>query len=81
MASVALIVFGLVTLLGLVSLLPPLANRLKLPYSVLLGSDGTVRAKGLVNSREHLESLMVAHETGFASIQDYLRNSLESTRA
>jgi methylamine dehydrogenase accessory protein MauD len=52
----------------------------KLPYSVLLGSDGTVRAKGLVNSREHLESLMVAHETGFGSIQDYLRtqNSLES---
>jgi methylamine dehydrogenase accessory protein MauD len=52
----------------------------KLPYSVLLGSDGTVRAKGLVNSREHLESLMVADETGFASIQDYLRtqNSLES---
>ena len=52
----------------------------KLPYSVLLGSDGTVRAKGLVNSREHLESLMVAHETGFASIQDYLsaQNSAES---
>jgi monovalent cation:H+ antiporter, CPA1 family len=40
MASVALIVFGLVTLLGLVSLLPPLANRLKLPYSVLLALAG-----------------------------------------
>jgi methylamine dehydrogenase accessory protein MauD len=53
----------------------------KLPYSVLLGSDGTVRAKGLVNSREHLESLMVAHESGFASIQDYLgtQSSFEST--
>jgi methylamine dehydrogenase accessory protein MauD len=52
----------------------------KLPYSVLLGSDGMVRAKGLVNSREHLESLMVAHETGFASIQDYLstQKSLKS---
>src|SRR5262249_24891307 len=33
-------VFGLVTLLGLVSLLPPLAARLKLPYSVLLALAG-----------------------------------------
>lgn len=44
----------------------------KLPYAVLLDSDGVVRAKGLVNSREHLESLVVAQESGFASIQDYL---------
>jgi CPA1 family monovalent cation:H+ antiporter len=40
MSSTALIVFGLVTLLGLVSLLPPLAARLKLPYSVLLALAG-----------------------------------------
>jgi monovalent cation:H+ antiporter, CPA1 family len=40
MSSAALIVFGVVTLLGLVSLLPPLANRLKLPYSVLLAVAG-----------------------------------------
>ena len=40
MNSAALIVFGLVTLLGLVSLLPPLAARLKLPYSVLLALAG-----------------------------------------
>jgi CPA1 family monovalent cation:H+ antiporter len=40
MSSVPLIVFGLVTLLGLVSLLPPLASRLKLPYSVLLALAG-----------------------------------------
>ena len=40
MHSAALIVFGLVTLLGLVSLLPPLAARLKLPYSVLLALAG-----------------------------------------
>jgi CPA1 family monovalent cation:H+ antiporter len=40
MSAVALIVFGLVTLLGLVSLLPPLAARLKLPYSVLLALVG-----------------------------------------
>jgi methylamine dehydrogenase accessory protein MauD len=45
----------------------------KLPYAVLIDSEGTIRAKGLVNSREHLESLLVARETGYASIQEYLR--------
>lgn len=45
----------------------------KLPYAVLLDSDGVIRAKGLVNSREHLESLVIAQETGYGSIQDYLR--------
>jgi methylamine dehydrogenase accessory protein MauD len=44
----------------------------KLPYAVLLDGEGVVRSKGLVNSREHLESLLTAHETGFASIQDFL---------
>ncbi len=44
----------------------------KLPYAVLIDELGIVRAKGLVNSREHLESLLVAKETGYASIQAYL---------
>lgn len=44
----------------------------RLPYAVLIDGEGRVAAKGLVNSREHLESLVTAHETGFASIQDYL---------
>lgn len=44
----------------------------RLPYAVLVDGTGRVAAKGLVNSREHLESLVTAHETGFASIQDYL---------
>lgn len=44
----------------------------KLPYAVLLNPEGVIVAKGLVNSREHLESLVVAHEIGTASIQDYL---------
>ena len=35
-------------------------------------ADGTIRSSGIVNSREHLESLLVAQETGFASMQDYL---------
>jgi methylamine dehydrogenase accessory protein MauD len=34
----------------------------KLPYAVLLDRDAKIAAKGLVNSREHLESLVVAHE-------------------
>jgi methylamine dehydrogenase accessory protein MauD len=44
----------------------------KLPYAVLIDADGVVRAKGLVNNREHLESLIIAEETGFGTIQSYL---------
>jgi methylamine dehydrogenase accessory protein MauD len=44
----------------------------KLPYAVLIDAQGIIRAKGLVNSREHLESLLVAEETGFGTIQAYL---------
>jgi methylamine dehydrogenase accessory protein MauD len=45
----------------------------KLPYAVLLDDLGVIAAKGLVNSREHFESLIIAKETGFASIQSYLK--------
>jgi methylamine dehydrogenase accessory protein MauD len=45
----------------------------KLPYAVLIDREGVIRAKGLVNSREHLESLVVAEETGYGSIQAYLK--------
>ena len=44
----------------------------KLPYAVLLDSEGLISAKGLVNSREHLESLIIAKESGFATLQSYL---------
>lgn len=44
----------------------------KLPYAVLLDADGVILSKGLVNSREHLESLVIAHEMGIASVQDYI---------
>ena len=47
----------------------------RLPHAVLLGDDGTVLSKGLVNSREHLESLVTAHELGVVSVQDYLAKS------
>ena len=44
----------------------------KLPFAVLIDAHGVLRAKGLVNSREHLESLFEAHARGVASLQDYL---------
>lgn len=44
----------------------------KLPHAVLIDAEGVVRSSGIVNSREHLESLLVAEETGYASMQDYL---------
>ena len=47
----------------------------KLPYVVLIDERGAVRAKGLVNTREHLESILQAKQLGLASIQDYLRKS------
>lgn len=44
----------------------------KLPYAVLLDQQGVVAGAGLVNSREHLESLVVSRETGHPSVQSYL---------
>jgi methylamine dehydrogenase accessory protein MauD len=44
----------------------------KLPYGVLLDEQGKVASLGLINSREHLESLFEAKERGVASIQDFL---------
>ena len=46
----------------------------KLPYVILIDEHGVLRAKGLVNSREHLESLFEAKELGVASIQEYLEH-------
>ncbi|HUY17703.1 MAG TPA: methylamine dehydrogenase accessory protein MauD [Candidatus Binataceae bacterium] len=45
----------------------------KLPYGVLIDGAGVLRAKGLINTREHLESLMEAKQMGVASIQEYLK--------
>ncbi len=45
----------------------------KLPYAVLIGEDGHIAALGLVNSREHLESLFEAKERKLGSVQQYLR--------
>jgi methylamine dehydrogenase accessory protein MauD len=52
----------------------------KLPHAVLIAGDGTVRSSGIVNSREHLESLLMAEETGYASMQDYLLGTAPEKR-
>ena len=44
----------------------------KLPFAVLIDGDGILRGRGLVNSREHLESLVESMRSGYHSLQDYL---------
>jgi hypothetical protein len=44
----------------------------KLPYAYLIDENGVLRTGGLVNSREHLESLFNAAEMDVGSVQDYL---------
>jgi len=44
----------------------------KLPFAVLIGADGTLKSKGLVNTREHLESLIEAMDSGIATLQEYV---------
>lgn len=52
---------------------PGIAYRVaKLPYAVLLNEHGRVVAKGLINSREQLESLFTAKELGVASVQEFI---------
>ena len=48
----------------------------KFPFAVLVGSDGTLQSKGLVNSREHLESLVEAMDSGVVSLQDYVEKNM-----
>jgi methylamine dehydrogenase accessory protein MauD len=44
----------------------------KLPFAVLIDEAGKLAASGLVNSREHLESLFIAKEIGVSSIQEFI---------
>lgn len=44
----------------------------RLPYAVILDHEGILRARGIINSREHLESLFEAKRLGVASMQDFL---------
>jgi len=53
----------------------------KLPWAVLIDADGVVRAKGLVNTREHLESLFEAERLGVGSLQEHLARATGDTAA
>lgn len=44
----------------------------KLPFAVLIDAEGTLRGKGLVNTREHMESLIESMDSGIASVQEYI---------
>ncbi len=46
----------------------------RLPYAALLDEAGVVRAAGLVNTREHLESLFEARERAVGTLQEYLKD-------
>ena len=52
----------------------------KLPYAALIDVNGTLKAKGLVNSREHLDSLFETEMLGSSSLQEYLKTQSESPR-
>ena len=44
----------------------------KLPYAVLIDESGKVASMGLINSREHLDSLFEAKDRGIASLQEFV---------
>ena len=52
----------------------------KLPYAYLVDDQGVLRTGGLVNSREHLESLFNAKELEVSSVQEYLRREQTSEK-
>ncbi len=45
----------------------------KLPYAILIDEQGKIASMGIINSREHLESLFESKERGVASIQEYIK--------
>ncbi len=51
----------------------------RLPFAVLFDEHGTIKAKGLINNREQLESLFNASEMGVGSIQNYLDAPIPAT--
>ena len=53
----------------------------RLPFAALIDAQGVLRARGIVNSREHLESLFEAKRLGFASIQDYFEAAAQTRAA
>ncbi|CEF57171.1 thioredoxin domain-containing protein [Acetobacter ghanensis] len=52
----------------------------KLPAAFLLDQQGVLIARGLVNNREHLESLLNAWESGFDTVQAYINHNRATKR-
>ena len=44
----------------------------RLPFAALIDEQGILRAKGMINSREHLDSLFAARDLGVGTLQQYL---------
>jgi methylamine dehydrogenase accessory protein MauD len=53
----------------------------RLPFAALIDSGGILRARGLINSREHLESLFEAQRRGVASLQQFFESRADSRAA
>jgi methylamine dehydrogenase accessory protein MauD len=53
----------------------------RLPFAALIDAQGVLRARGIVNSREHLESLFEAKRLGLASIQEYFEAAAQHQAA
>jgi methylamine dehydrogenase accessory protein MauD len=53
----------------------------RLPFAAIVDEHGVLRARGLINSREHLESLFEAKRRGVGSLQDYLESQSGSRAA
>lgn len=51
----------------------------KLPFAVLIDTKGVVASLGLVNSREHFESLFESMERGIPSLQAYIESATSTT--
>ncbi len=47
----------------------------KLPYGLLISSEGKIIAHGLINTREHLDSLLEAQTMGVTSLQQFQQNT------
>jgi methylamine dehydrogenase accessory protein MauD len=53
----------------------------RLPFAALVDAQGILRARGIINTREHLESLFEAKRLGLASIQDYFEGAARNQAA
>lgn len=53
----------------------------KLPYAVIIDEQGKIASMGIVNSREHLDSLFESKEQNIVSIQDYFNKTESITSA